>query len=137
VRVNTPRVTSEPWFPVVISDGGGHATVVWEEWRDNDGDSYAQKLDAGGNRLWAADVRVNFDVGTASEPDVSVDSSGSVIVVWEGYYNGSRDIYAQKLDRDGERVWGIDAAANFYEEASQHSPSVAIDGNGIGQKPGF
>ena len=100
--------------PVVAVDGSGNAFVVWYDHRNGDSDIYAQRLDATGNRLWATDLRVNSDIGTASQhsPAVAVDRDGNAIVVWEDQRNGNDEIYAQRLDATGNRLWPTDLQVN-------------------------
>ncbi len=130
------------WSPAMaVEPTSGNAVVVWEDYRNGNGDIYAQRVDARGNRLWAADVRVNSDSGTASQgsPVVAVDpASGNALVVWADGRNSSTyyfDIYAQRIDASGNKLWAADVRVNSYAgTASQFSPAVAVDpasGNAI------
>jgi len=84
------------YMPAVAIDGSGSAAappvvVVWHDNRNTNYDIYAQKVDGAGNGLWAADVRVDGDAGTATQwcADVAVDGNGDIIVVWQDGRNGS------------------------------------------------
>jgi len=95
--------------PALAADADGNAIVVWQDVRNVNHDIYAERVDAVGNRLWAVDVRVSSDTGTAQRwyPAVGVDGSGNAIVVWNDDRNGNGDIYAQKLDKTcGEKSRG-------------------------------
>ena len=130
VQVSADGGTADQKFPAVAVDGGGHAVVVW--WGDN-WDLYAQRLDAVGSRLWAQDLRVNSDEGKAYQrtPAVAVDWGGNIIVVWQDYRNGNQDIYAQRLDAGGSRLWAQDARVNSDGgTAGQYDPAVAVEGGG-------
>jgi hypothetical protein len=137
VRVSADSGTAYQSDPAVAVDGSGNAIVVWEDDRnaDDDVDIYAQRLDTGGGKLWAADVRVNSDSAmlSQSDPAVAADGSGNVIAVWEDKRNGDddADIYAQRLDAAGNKLWSTDLRVNSGSDtASQSNPAVAVDGGG-------
>jgi hypothetical protein len=133
VRVSSNSGTASQWSPAVAVDGSGKAIVVWHDYRNGDGDIYAQKLDGSGNWLWSADMRVNSDSGTAVQrlPAVAVDRSGNTVIVWTDERNGDQDIYAQKLNGDGNGLWPIDIRTNSDGgTAHQGEAAVAVDENG-------
>ena len=133
MRVNSDSGAEVQWSPAVGVDGSGNSVVVWEDYRNDDCDIYSQKLDEGGSKLWAADVRVNSDSGTAyqDEPAVGVDGSGNAVVVWEDYRNGDFDIYAQKLGAGGSKLWAVDVRVNSDSgTVGQCSPAVGVGGGG-------
>jgi len=133
VRVNSDSGMAPQEYPSVAADGDGNAVVVWRDDRTGNGDIYAQKLDASGNKLWTTDVRVNSDSGTTWQwsPTVVVDRSGNAVVVWEDHRNGNVDIYAQKLNGSGNRLWVTDVCVNSDNgTAGQWSPAAALDGSG-------
>jgi len=133
VRVDSDSGIADQGTPAVVVDGSGNAIVVWADERNGNSDIYAQKLDGGGNRVWAADVRVDSDSGTATQrfPAMALDGSGDAIVVWGDYRNGNGDIYAQRLDGSGSRLWVSDRQVNSDSgTAWQDFPTVAVDGNG-------
>ena len=117
----------------IVSDSSGNLLLVWEDYRNGNDDIYAQKTDSQGNRLWAQDVRVNSDTGTASQssPAIASDSSGNLLLVWRDERNGNPDIYAQKIDSNGSRLWAQDVRVNRDTgTAPQSSPAIASDSSG-------
>ena len=89
----------------------GQAFVAWS----NNG-IWIQKLGYDGTTLWSRDVQVNSTSGRW--PAVTADGNGSAIVVYMvknafGYWG---DVYAQKLDADGSRVWAADTRVNSETE---------------------
>jgi hypothetical protein len=133
VRVNSDGEVADYQSPAVAVDGDGNAIAVWVDYRNGDADIYAQKLDGSGNRLWATDLRVNSDSGTASQgyPTVAVNEDGNAVVVWHDQRNGDADIYAQKLDGNGSKMWTNDVRINSDSGTeNQWVPAVAMDRNG-------
>jgi len=127
VRQIDPEIATYP--------ASGQFLVVWDDRREGNGEVYAQKFDANGNRLWLYDVRVNtqsmsFYQGNAA---VAIDAAGQAVIVWEDCRNGKEDIYAQKLDSSGNRLWPGDVRVNsdsISNDVYQFDPNVALDSNG-------
>jgi hypothetical protein len=136
VRVSTDSDEGYQHDPSVAGDRNGNAIVVWGESRSGEdaAEVYAQRLDTDGNRLWAADIRVNSDAGIPepySRAAVAVSENGDAVVVWEDERNGDDDIYAQRLDPTGNRLWTADLRVNSDSGGAYESdPAVAVDGDG-------
>ncbi|MBW1799445.1 MAG: SBBP repeat-containing protein [Deltaproteobacteria bacterium] len=97
-------------------------------------DVYVTKLDRNGNRLW------HTFMGSAGDDDygygIAFDGSGNVYVTgkskatWGTPVNGfttGPDIFAAKLDRNGNRIWNT-----FLGLASEgdYGSGIAVDGSG-------
>ena len=101
-------------------------------------DIFIQKVNTEGNLVWARTFGGTFfDYGTG----VEADDDGNVYITGvfqetvdfdpgEGTFeltsNGSEDIFALKLDSDGDFVWAVGMGSPFYEEPV----SVGVDGLG-------
>jgi hypothetical protein len=109
--------------------------VGWSDNRrdTNDYDIYAQKLNVSGNLLWgSSDVRVNGWTSwgdDTEDPKLDVDSAGNSFFVWQDNRNAQRDIFAQKLDSYGNRLWGSsDLKVNSNSATvAQYYCDVAVD----------
>jgi len=114
-------------------DANGYMVVVWSDYRDNgNSDIYMQRLDPNGNRLWVEDRQINTDDMTANHyyPVVSVDNNGNAFVAWARYGNDQKwDIYAQRVNANGVRLWASDMRVNSIQGMSTpYSPPVmALD----------
>jgi hypothetical protein len=95
---------------------------------------YAQRIDAQGNRLWGAmPVSVCPNASLQGSYGAARDESGNIFVAWtdlrnEGYQYG--DIYAQKMDADGNVLWAPAGAPVIMYTAKQIAPYVVPDGSG-------
>ncbi len=105
-------------------------------WRDlrneNDGDIYAQSVDINGNILWENDVVVYQGSGVQENPRVTSAEDGSFFVTWEDKRAIPQfsDIFAQKLDADGNLLWdasGIQLSDGEYDELN---PRLRADSDG-------
>lgn len=118
-------------FPQIISDGEGGAFTVWHgAAEDPEGDIFAQRIDGTGNNYWQANglpVGVIFE---AQEKHRLVpDGEGGIIVAWtDNRYE--YDIYAQRLDRDGNTLWTASGVAICTAVKTQNLESLISDGAG-------
>ena len=59
-----------------------------------------------------------------------VGSDGEMIYAWSDTRYGGRDIYAQKVDINGNALWGSEGALVVAAEGRQEDPILVNDGNG-------
>jgi hypothetical protein len=119
-------------FPVMVADGAGGAVIAWEDSRsDTTVDIYAQRLGSDGLARWAAGgVRLCDADGYEALPAIAADGAGGVIVAWQDQRAAADDIFAQRLDGDGARLWGAAGTAVSIAPGVQLAPAVAADGLG-------
>jgi len=127
----------DPRWAKLITDGSSGAVVVWEDNRGPDTDIYAQRIISDGRLLWPD---TGIPVANASNaqlsPQIISDSMGNFILVWvqstgTSYHVGDTDIYAQKMNSNGESLWADGKGAPVCTAAgSQGHPQVTGDGSG-------
>lgn len=114
--------------PVVAYDGENQVYLVaWEDWRDGNGDIYAQVVNADGSL-----EGVNFPVSSTADiqrgPSVACYSgigSNKFLVAWEDLRSGNSDIYAQLVNADRSLDGGNFSVSSDVND--QSVPSVACD----------
>ena len=115
--------------PCIATDGAGGAIIIWQDFRTNYADLYAQRINKNGESLWAKDgVLVCGTSGAQSAPVVVVDGVGGVIVVWQDFRRTYADIYAQRVDGSGKTAWERSGVALC--NAPGHESFPVITGNG-------
>ena len=57
-------------------------------------------------------------------------NDGEMIFAWSDTRYGGRDIYAQKVDVNGNSLWGSEGAPVVLEDGRQEDPILVTDGNG-------
>jgi hypothetical protein len=116
----------------VVPDGAGGAVIVWQDYRSLGGYViYAQRVSAAGVPLWTADgVAVNTFVSYQVNPVAVSDGAGGVVIAWEDFRNGNYDIYAQRLDPTGARLWAAAGVPLCAAAGNQQSPRIDTDGTG-------
>lgn len=142
----------DQWNPALAVDHNNNAIVVWDEYRNTDYDLYAQKISPGGNRVWASDSLVNgIRDSSPGSPDIAMDANGNALIVWADQRTPSlkipavpmvilgggmliqQDIYAQKLNSSGTRLWASDVRVNTDVGAPTLAgpyPAVDLDSGG-------
>jgi len=130
--------------PVIVTDGQGGAIVFFEEHaRDEkhagDMDIGAQRLSASGATLWGGGERSAEVVATdrlERHPAAIPDGAGGAIVVFEmearsGDNAGDTEIYAQRLDSQGSRLWNNGEAVMVASSTwAETNPVLVSDGQG-------
>jgi hypothetical protein len=125
IRLSTDAGIS--WFPSLDSDGSG-IHVVWVDERDGNTEIYYEKLDSDGNTL-IDDLRLTNDVADSTLPEIGVDLSNDLQVVWIDGRDGNSEVYYKKLDNDGNVL--VDDIRLTDDEGVSWFPKIAVDGSGI------
>ncbi len=118
-------------YPKICSDGAGGAILVWADYRTaSHVDVYAQRVDANGNELWTTNgIAVCDTVWHQQYPEVVSDGLGGAIITWQDYRNANNyDIYAQRIDGDGNTLWTSQGVALCTESYWQEHPQIVTDG---------
>jgi hypothetical protein len=105
------------------ADGAGNVTVVWQSFRNGDGDIYARRFT---HNQWGAETRVSVSDSDDWEPAVALDRNGVAWISWDGYAAGNYDVYLRSFD--GRKLGNV--VAMTTEPAAQFHSSVAVDGAG-------
>lgn len=121
-------------FVQICSDGAGGAIFTWSDSRSSsfNEDIYAQRIDSGGTIQW---IENGKSICTAdhsqSQPKTCGDGGGGAIVTWQdlrtNYYN---DIYAQRINVNGDIQWTTNGIPLCMADKSQYNPQIVTDGAG-------
>jgi hypothetical protein len=84
--------------------------------------------------LWAYWIPAGTPVCTAVDEQtyqkMISDDAGGTIIAWRDSRNGSRDIYAQRVDVSGDVLWTVDGVALCLAAGSQYDLRLVSDGSG-------
>ena len=134
VRLTSDRGRSNETNPRVALLAGGGAVVVWESGSRTDRDVMIRFIDASGQPAGDVAVVNGFKRGNQTQPDVTVNSSGEVLVVWQSYGQDGDGlgIYAQRYTSQGLRLGGeIQITEAFRMNQSQPTCAALNDGRRI------
>lgn len=110
----------------------GHTLMVWRDARPGAEGLYGQRLDAQGNEQWIPDGLPLF--GTAAfrfYPALLDDGAGGAFVASNWFMpGGDWEIVIQRIDGDGNYLWGDDGVRLSFDWRNSSWPSLAPDGAG-------
>ncbi|HKZ22688.1 MAG TPA: FlgD immunoglobulin-like domain containing protein [candidate division Zixibacteria bacterium] len=130
-QVSTDAGSFPHLYPAISSDGKGNFVIVWEDYRNFDGDIYFQKYDSAGVAQ-DSNTQANSDAGTEDQyqPDVAKRFDGKMIFTWVDMVNVNQDIYFQRADSGGV-LQGLPTKVNSDAGIDpQWEPSVDTDSLG-------
>lgn len=111
--------------PRIAVNGEGGAFISWSNSGGNEDGSFAQRIDASGRKTFAdAGVKIaNYFTGpTAAE--IAYDGAKGTVIVWSSSHAGDADIYAQRVSRDGELLWGEEGNPLARVQGIQENPKI-------------
>jgi hypothetical protein len=133
VPVYEGQTIGVPSQPKLVVTALGDAMVVWRQTNGNLSDIYASRY-ASSNDQWRTFGAIEAnDAGSAKEPQVAVDRSGNVIVVWEhanklDEATARTDIYANRYIASGaNQGWVGERAIEKINNGSASNPQIAMD----------
>ncbi|HUV35406.1 MAG TPA: T9SS type A sorting domain-containing protein [Patescibacteria group bacterium] len=98
--------TGELRYEKIISDGRGGFIITWRDFRIGDYNIYAQRVDTSGTVSWVpGGVTVCGEFYVQEQPTIASDGDGGAIIAWCDTRNAGWDIYAQRIDAAGDRMW--------------------------------
>ena len=120
--------------PKIAADGAGGAFICWEDHRNENTDIYVQHIGSDGFSLWTLDgIAVTADTMNQYEPDILSDGYGGVIIVWtdgRDVLDSGYNVYAQRYDAAGNRLWNLDGNEVCDYDYYQGEPEAVSDGEG-------
>ncbi|MFA4844741.1 MAG: hypothetical protein WC632_07340 [Candidatus Margulisiibacteriota bacterium] len=129
------EIKSRQEKPVIASDGGGGAIVIWEDERNTLSlkDLYGQRLSGSGDLLWGKNgAAACGENGDQIEANMIIDGRKGIILTWSDYRRGERnpDIYALRLDGSGKALWNKEGVMVCGAPDIQRNPKISSDGAG-------
>ena len=79
-RLTNDSATS--WKPRIAIGPDDSLHITWEDERDGNKELYYKRLDSNGTVL-VDETRLTYNLATSQNPDIAVDSTGAVHLVWE------------------------------------------------------
>lgn len=115
----------------IISDND--IIVVWHDNRKGtDYDVYVQKFDRSGNALWTSGgIAICNATGNQLNPRIVSDNQNGAIIVWQDRRNGTdNNIYAQRINSNGQIQWTANGVLVCSAGYDQFNPEIVSDDNG-------
>jgi len=94
------------WFRTGTDTNDGCAIYVWSDTKLGERDLWAQKVDAQGNMVWGEPLLVDGKPDRQEDPVIVKTSDGNFIIAWiEFDFDQDGDVYAQKINTQGQLLW--------------------------------
>jgi hypothetical protein len=123
--------------PDMVLDASGGAIIAWHDRRDGSDDVYGQRIGGTGTTLWTANgipIRQNpASVATSwTIPELVSDGAGGAIIAWEWGWGTPTyfDIYAQRVDPEGNLLWPDTGVLVCGAIDGQYYPQMIPNGEG-------
>ncbi|MEZ5332554.1 MAG: hypothetical protein R2991_10985 [Thermoanaerobaculia bacterium] len=115
--------------PKIAGTSDGNVVVAWTQ----DSSVMVQRLDPDGAPLWSPAVEIAPSSGSFSLSDLHAAPGGDVVLSFVHQVSTTRHLWAQKLDADGDPLWGA-GHVQVYDGAGSlqfgNFPSFVPDGSG-------
>lgn len=124
---------SQDMLPRIAPDGAGGAIVTWWAGPSGNEDIYVQRIDDDGYVLWApGGVALCNAPGDQNQAIIVSDGAGGAIVTWVDARDGTRDIYAQRVNASGVAQWTPSNGVGLCVVAGsdQYDPAILSDDAG-------
>jgi hypothetical protein len=129
-RLITSEVDHTASVDSLVADDSGGAYVVLADYRNDNWDVYAQRIDANGSALWSSDKPV-CTVSDTQQYSSAVSLGGNgAIVVWD---DDRDNIYGQRVDASGSMQWdtdGVRVSNTVSYNTSTDKTAIVTDGSG-------
>ncbi len=105
-----PSVVEIPGLPgkknrlKISADDHQNIFLVWENDSGSGSELYFQRINLKGNAL-VSDVKVTGTAALQGNAELISSQQGAVILVWEDQRNGEIELFTQKIDSVGSKVW--------------------------------
>jgi len=113
----------------LVTDMKGGAIII-----TGDLDSvYAIRIDKNGNLPWGIKGKTVDTTAQGSFQRYTIgcsDGQGGAIILWSRFFPWGYELYCQKIDSNGNKLWGNDAIKITLSDSSQYSHVIANDGAG-------
>ncbi len=117
--------------PKVATDGVNGGIISWSDKRGASEDIYTQRVNAGGIVQWTVNGNLICSAaGLQRRTAIASDSYGGAVITWEDFRTGTEDIYAQRVDGNGNTRWLVDGNVVSNAVDVQKRPDISEANNG-------
>ncbi len=114
----------ESKYPDIAVDASGNLHVVWDDFTPGNWEIFYKRSTDGGV-TWSWNKRLSWNSGGSSNPDIAVDASGNLHVVWCDSSPGNWEIF-YKRSTDGGATWSTVRRISWNSGPSV-GPVIAVD----------
>lgn len=114
-------------YPATAKDSQGNINIVWQDNRNGNWEIYYKKINKTGIEL-VSDTRLTNNNAASEYPDIAIDSTNNIHIVWQDRRDISYEIYYTKLNPNGTTL--IDDTRITTNDGMQSlAPSIQVGNN--------
>ena len=125
---------AQDYVQMISNDPEDAVYISFEDTRGNNSiDIFVQKMSLSGSPLWTfGGVPVCDTTGSQETQRIVTDGADGCIIVWADSRGGSGqwDIYAQRLNPGGNKLWGMQGKPVCVAPGTQREPEITSDFTG-------
>lgn len=126
----TPGTGGNQADPQIVWLPAGSYALAWQDLRTGFGDLYAQLLAPDGTLFAASGIAVCTAAGNQSAARLCKDAGSGFAIAWVDERGADADIYAQRVNALGSRLWVLDGVVVCAAATIQDKPSISPDPTG-------
>ncbi len=129
VRMTTNGGSTNQYMAELAVDSSNNPYITWTDERDGNKNIYLAKYNpVDGSQTWEIKVNSNTNTTDQYSSSFAIDTSDNIYIAWTDEREGNPDIYAQKIDISGTKLWTDDVRVNIsLGTSNEYNPSVTID----------
>ncbi|MEN6444679.1 MAG: FlgD immunoglobulin-like domain containing protein [Candidatus Cloacimonas sp.] len=94
------------WFRTGVETTDGGAVYVWSDTKLGERDLWAQKVNANGNMVWGEPLLIDGKPDRQEDPVITRTTDNNFVIAWIDFSSDmDGDVYAQKIDNQGNLLW--------------------------------
>lgn len=121
---------SNQYDPSIAIDNTGKIYVVWADTRDDPDEHIYCANSTDGGSTWGTNHIVDDDTSEVETPEIALNSTGGLIIVWADKRNGNKDIYLT-TSSDGENFASNVQVDGFAGSFDQVGPCISTRGDDV------
>jgi len=115
----------------IIASKNGSFIVVWQDDSKGNLDIFAQRINNGGALLFGpSGIEISSEEKNQIFPEITTDSNGGAIICWQDLRHNNEDIFAQRIDQNGNLLFKANGIAITSLQSTQWLPKIASDHKG-------
>jgi len=119
------------WFRTGIETTDGGAIYVWSDTKLGERDLWAQKVNASGDMVWGEPILIDGKLDRQEDPVITRTSDNNYVIAWVDFSADlDGDIYAQKIDEQGNLLWQVGGVSVCSLVGMQISINMEPDNEG-------